>query len=455
MAYLGKLFLRLTVAAIPGLAALSPIPAMTEEITLKVWSRADRTGPLRAGNIVKAARFLSKQLAAAKSGISVRVTIFVNNAKGYNDDALDLLRACAVDKCPDVYVAAHEWIGAFVEAGYAKDLEAHIAAYPELYSDVIPVLWEATKFKGRRYAIPQDTEIRMFFYSKAALREIGRSEKFIEGLPGMVERGEFTIWDLSKLAKEVVEAGVREYGIVHRPNVGPDFLMLMASFGFKPYNAKTGRLQASRSSLKRFLEWIAWNAKNGVTPRNNTAMSWDTINSLLPKGRAFAKLHGVWDVPRQIRIGGWQNTAKDYFRRIGWLHAPPAKKGGTPANLSHPIVYLVNPRSPHAELAALLVGLASQPYFNTGHAVTTSHIAIQHGQTAMPAYRAAWSLLAATPMLKRSTFLPNHVMIGQYNAVIYKGIQGVETGRLSVEKGVNFIIDELQAELGGEVDILD
>ncbi len=91
----------------------------------------------------------------------------------------------------------------------------------------------------------------------------------------------------------------------------------------------------------------------------------------------------------------------------------------------------------------------------TGHAVTTSHIAIQHGQTAMPAYRAAWSLLAATPMLKRSTFLPNHVMIGQYNAVIYKGIQGVETGRLSVEEGADFIIDELQAELGEEVDILD
>lgn len=430
-------------------------PAVAEEVTLKLWSRADRSGPLRAGNIVKAAEFLNKQFAAAGIDKTVKIKVHENTVRGYDQDALELMRAFAVDKAPDFYVAAHEWIGAFAEAGYAMDLEAHIAKYPEFYSDIIPILWEATKYNNKRYAIPQDSEIRMFFYRKDLLREIGKSEAFIEGLPAMVERGAFTIWELSALAKEVVEGTEAQYGIIHRPNVGPDFLMILASFGFDPFDERSGKLQASRAALTEFLRWIAHNVEQGVTPANNTALSWDTVNVLLPQGKAFIKLHGVWDVPRQIRYGIAEDNAEAYFKTVGWLHAPPAKRGGAPANLSHPIVYLVNPRSPNAELAALLVAIASQSYFNTAHAVSTGHTAITHGQTAMPAYRAAWALQAATPMLARSIFMPNHPGIGLFNAAIFKGLQGVETGRLAPEEGARFIIDELEAELGDEVVIVD
>ncbi len=443
-------------AALALVATLAPAPPVRgEEVAVKLWSRADRSGPLRAGNIVRAAELLNKQLAAAGADRRIAVEVHENNAKGYDDDALDLFKAFAVDKGPDVYVTAHEWVAAFAEAGYAMNLEAHIARYPEYYGDVIEVLWQATLYEGARYAVPQDSEIRMFFYRKDLLREIGKSEAFIEGLPAMVERGAFTIWELSALAREVVEGTDAQYGIIHRPSVGPDFLMILASFGFDPFDERSGKLQASRAALTEFLRWIAHNVEQGVTPANNTALSWDTVNVLLPQGKAFIKLHGVWDVPRQIRYGIADDNAEAYFKTVGWLHAPPAKRGGAPANLSHPIVYLVNPRSPNAELAALLVAIASQSYFNTGHAVSTGHTAITHGQTAMPAYRAAWALQAATPMLARSIFMPNHPGIGLFNAAIFKGLQGVETGRLAPEEGARFIIDELEAELGDEVVIID
>jgi inositol-phosphate transport system substrate-binding protein len=448
--------MRLGAAALALVVTLAPAPPVKgEEVTVKLWSRADRSGPLRAGNIVRAAELLNKQLAAAGVDKRIAVQVHENNAKGYDDDALDLFKAFAVDKGPDVYVAAHEWIAAFAEAGYAMNLEAHIARYPEYYSDIIEVLWQATLYEGARYAVPQDSEIRMFFYRKDLLREIGKSEAFIEGLPAMVERGAFTIWELSDLAREVVEGTEAQYGIIHRPNVGPDFLMILASFGFDPFDERSGKLQASRAALTEFLRWIAYNVEQGVTPANNTALSWDTVNVLLPQGKTFIKLHGVWDVPRQIRYGIAEDNAEAYFKTVGWLHAPPAKRGGAPANLSHPIVYLVNPRSPNAELAALLVAIASQSYFNNEHAVSTGHTAITHGQTAMPAYRAAWALQAATPMLARSIFMPNHPGIGAFNAAIFKGLQGVETGRLEPEEGVRFIIDELEAELGDEVMIID
>ena len=66
-----------------------------------------------------------------------------------------------------------------------------------------------------------------------------------------------------------------------------------------------------------------------------------------------------------------------------------------------------------------------------------------------------WALRAGAPMLEYSTFMPNHADIGQFNGIIYKGIQGVETGRLSPEEGADFVLEELELELGDEVVILD
>ena len=117
---------------------------------------------------------------------------------------------------------------------------------------------------------------------------------------------------------------------------------------------------------------------------------------------------------------------------------------------------MVNPNSPRAELAAYLVALASQPVPNTDHALGTFHTPIQHGQTAMREFVAnGWALRAGTPMLEYSGFMPNHADIGQYNAMVYKGIQGVETGRLSPEEAAEFVVEELEAELGDQVIILD
>ena len=155
-----------------------------------------------------------------------------------------------------MYVAAHEWIGAFTEAGYAMNLEDHIAANREFYDDIIEVLWDSVRYKGARYGVPQDSEVRMFFYNKNMLRKAGKSEEFIEGLPAAVESGEFTIYDLVDLAKEVMASGAAKYGMVHRPNVGPDFQMTMESFGIDPYDDEQAKLQMSRFRAHQLLQVV-------------------------------------------------------------------------------------------------------------------------------------------------------------------------------------------------------
>lgn len=435
--------------------AASAFTVQAEEITLKMWSLADRSGPLRAGNIVEAADTVNDMLKAVGSDITVKLDVHENNAKGFDADALDLMKAYAAGKDPDLYVLAHEWLGAFVEAGYAWDMENYIDSHPQYFSDIIPVLWDAVRYKGKRYGVPQDSEVRMFFYNKDMLRKIGKSEAFIESLPSKVESGEFTLYDLTDLAAEVKAKGAAKYGMVHRPNVGPDFQMAMASFGIVPFNGDSGKLQISQSKLEKFYDWLLYAVDKGALPENMTSWSWDSVHQAFRGQESFMKFHGIWNVPKQLEAMKLDGEAA-YFNKIGWLHSPAAEKGGRPANLSHPIVYAVSAKSEHPELAALLIALASQPIPNTKHAVSTGHTPINHSQTAMPAFvKDGWALRAGAKMLPYATFMPLHEQIGAYNAIIYKGIQAVETHRLSPKEAAEFVIEEMQNELDDDVSILD
>ena len=451
---------RMTAALVLGAALAGAMgTAFAEEVVVKLWARADRSGPLRAGNIVAAAQALNGMLKAAGSDRTVRVEVFEGPATGFDADALDILKAFAVNQGPDVYVAAHEWVGEFARSGYAMDLEQVVKDNPWAFADVVPILWESTKYEGKIYAVPQDSEIRMFFYNKEMLRKIGKDEAFIEGLPEAVDKGQFTMRDLSELAKEVVDKGAAEIGILHRPNAGPDYLMTFAAFGVQYVDSKSGKLLLPKAEMQKGLEWFAWNAQNGVTPQNNTAMSWDEIQSAFKQERAFVFHQGIWTVAEwqlgEAKGATWPKDREGYFKKIGWIHAPAAEKGGEPKNLSHPIVYVVNPKSQQADLAATLVALATLPYYHVQHAVGSAHTAVVQGAVSMPAYQDAWYLQAATPMLARSTFIPNHPDFGRYNGILFKALQGVETGRLTPDEAVDFLEDELTGELGDSVIVVD
>ena len=426
--------------------------ALADDVVIKVWSRADRSGPLRAGNIVAAGDTLNKMLAAAGADKRVKIELNETNAKGYDDDALDLLKAFAVDKGPDIFVLAHEWTGAFAEAGYAWNLEDQITKNPELYGDIIVPLWQAVSYKGARYGVPQDSEVRMYFLNNDKLRKLGKTDKEIAALPAKVDAGEFTAYDLCDLAGQAVQKGVVKYGILHRPNAGPDFQMMMEGFGLVSYDKEAAKLQASKVALKDFFTWVKYCTDKKAFSAANTAMSWDAIEQASFAGEeALVFFHGVWRVTDQSKA--WNLKGKDdYQHKITWINAPAGKKGGKPSNLSHPIAYAVSAKSKNKELAAYLVALASQPYPNMRHSVTTNHTPINYGEQSMPeVIDKGWALVAATPMLKYASFMPNHPKIGQYNAIIFKGIQGIETGRLSAQQATDFVVDELGNELGKDV----
>ena len=90
-------------------------------------------------------------------------------------------------------------------------------------------------------------------------------------------------------------------------------------------------------------------------------MSWDAIEQASFAGEeALVFFHGVWRVTDQMKAFNLKGK-DDYFRKFTWINAPAGKKGGKPANLSHPIAYAVSAKSKNKDLAAYIVALASQP----------------------------------------------------------------------------------------------
>lgn len=451
---------KLSLLSLSAAIALSMVShsALAEVIKLKLWTLNDRNAPMRTANLEDAAEVMNRQFAAAGVDKKIVVDTHASAVQGWDDLALDTMKAFAVNQGPDIVLLPHEWIGEFARNGYAMQMDDQIKANQWVYGDILPALWDAAKYQGKIYGIPQDAEIRMFFYNKDMLRKIGKDAAFIDSLPARVESGDFTLNDLTALSKEVVEGGAAQIGMLHRPNVGIDYLMVFSSFGAKFMDEKTGKLLLAKKEIENALSWYAGNVSEGVTPADNTSMSWDTIQANFKQEKAFIFHQGIWAMAWQVNGNfgpAWPADQAGYTHKIGWIPAPAAVKGGKPANLSHPIVHVVNNKSKNRELAAQLVAVASLPYYNNRHDVTSYHIAISHAQTAMPQYTDSWALAEAGKMMTNLTFVPNHVRFGDYNRVLFKGLQAVETKRMTPAQAVEFIADELDMQLGKDVEIVD
>jgi len=135
-----------TAALLGGAGAIVAVaPTFAQEtVTLELWSRQDPSGPLRPGNVVKAADLLNKELEAEGSAKRVEVVVRESPAKGFDDDALQLLKVFGIGEGPDMFIAAHEWICAFEKDGFALKLDDYIAKYPQYFSTIFPSLWTRT-----------------------------------------------------------------------------------------------------------------------------------------------------------------------------------------------------------------------------------------------------------------------------------------------------------------------
>ena len=125
--------------------------------------------------------------AGAPERVKVDTDFWTGQAQQYGQRVLLAFQSGDI---PDIVLNGHEFIGRYATAGYIRPLDDLLAAHQAALADVYPVLWQAVRFHGQIWALPQDTEARMMYVRTDHLRKLGWSAEAIAGLPQRVEQGD-------------------------------------------------------------------------------------------------------------------------------------------------------------------------------------------------------------------------------------------------------------------------
>ncbi|HIC88018.1 MAG TPA: extracellular solute-binding protein [Anaerolineae bacterium] len=446
-------------AAPPAVEKATEAPTVAkgpEEVTIVAWTIGpDDPSFYRAKNLEAAAERLNKKLEAEGANVRVKVEATFDTTS-WGDYKKRVLLAFEGKKAPDIVLSGHEDIAPWADAGYILSLDDYIAKYPDTYNDIFETLWGAVTFRGKRWAIPQDTEARPMYFNKTRLKELGWSDEEVDALPEKIKNGEFTLYDMLEVAKEAQDKGVVQpgYGYWHRPKKGSDFYHFYYNCGGTLQDPESGKLVLDKKAAQCVYQFF-WDATQEykVTKTDLIGTEWKIIHETVAGGKALFFNGGTWNWAewRDKYLPGEADPEAYLWENIGFALIPAMKKGGKPNTLSHPLVYMVTAQSKHPDLAFRIITEATAPDLNALHAVQSGHLAILKSELQDPKYAEDKFAQAAAYMLEYTTFLPNNPDFGTLDEIYFGGISAVESGQWTPEEAVENVVADVQVELGDKV----
>lgn len=427
---------------------------LAQEIVLKAWTIGpDDPSIYRATNLHTAAERLNAELAqtGAPQRVKVDTDFWTGQAQQYGQR---ILLAFQSRDIPDIVLNGHEFIGRYALGGYIRPLDDLLAAHQAALADIYPVLWQAVRFRGQVWGMPQDTEARMMYVRTDHLRQLGWSEEAISGLPQRVEHGEFTLFDLVELAQQVKAAGIAPWGLYHHPTGGVDVFQIYLAFGGQMTDDTGAQLILNTAALKDLLQYhhdLVYRWK--ITPATLASMPWGTILKSFVDGVMTFWQGGTWHKAEWSTNYGLSEAA--FASHISFFPIPATRRGGQPIGISHPMVYMISSHSKHPTLAFRLLVHASAADLNVQHALHSGHLAIRTAEAELPSYAADGFLRQATGLLRYAHFAPNHADWPQYEAIVTEAIRAVQTRRLGPAEAVQFVTTRVRQQLRHQVRIMD
>ena len=434
------------------LVAVLTVFAFAKEIVITAWTVGpDNPSYYRFENLKAAAERLNKMFEAAGIDVRVKLEGFFDTTD-WSEFKQRVLMGFQSKQDFDILCSGHDDIGAWANAGYIMPLDELVKKYwDETYYDIIPSLWDAMKFKGKIYGIPQDTEARPFYINKIVLKKLGWSDEQINALPEKIAKGEFTLEDFVEVAKEAVSKGLVKWGMYHRPKKGIDYFQIFTSLGADFYDEENAKFVFSKSEMLRVYEFFykitnVWK----ITPKNMIGTPWSSVHKDVTSGKVLAWMGGTWN---------WAEWKRDYGKSEEELEKmfliapfPKSKDYGRPNTLSHPLAYMIPAHTKKAELAFLIITLATAPELNMKHAVTSGHLPIRWQETVLPEYKKDFIMREGTKLLPFSGFIPNDDKFDLFNTIIFEGIQMAEAGTPAA-KVVDMVAKRLKSQLKDKVEI--
>ncbi len=424
---------------------------VTGTITIKVWGSGSPVDVTRVDNIERAANILNAFFEAV--GLNVRIKV---EKQFFRGDYMDKLTAAfAAGEAPDIIAMKN--LPALADGGYVIPLDKYVEKYKMLLEDVYPVLWNAVKYKGHIWALPQDTEARPLYFRKDVLRKLGWSEEKINELPKLIEEGKITLKDLIEVAKEAMAKGLVEWGFYHRPNWGgTPFLILYYQYGGIAQDPETGKMVIVKSAALKTLKLLYEMAQvDKVLPPNMIGTSWRKIHSDFVNGRVLFWFGGTWHWAEWQRVAYHEKLGKlpeEYeWENLGFALVPAPEPGLKPMTLSSPYLYYVTSQSKYPELAFVLILLATSAPIDAIHAVDSGHLPVRMTTVDQPYYKKSKFLAEVSYMLKYTSFEPLHPKYEAWKNAFITAITKVEKGELTPERALEEMINTMKAEIGDEL----
>ncbi|MCD6084570.1 MAG: extracellular solute-binding protein [Desulfurococcales archaeon] len=421
------------------------------EIKITVWASGSPVDVTRVNNIEAAAEILNKMLEAA--GVNVRVVV---EKRYFRSDYMEKLTAAfAAGEAPDIIAMKN--LATLADGGYIIPLDDYVKKYWILLEDVHPSLWNAVKYKGKIWGIPQDTEARPLYFRKDVLRALGWTEDEINTLPEKIRKSEVTLLDLIEVAREAMDKGLVKWGFYHRPNFGgTPFIIFYYQYGGIMQDPETGKLVLVKSAMLKMLQLLYKMAQESkVLPPDMIGTSWRKIHSDFVNGRVFFWFGGTWHwsewqkVPYHEKLG---NVTESWLREnVGFALVPAPESGLSPMTLSSPYIYYVTSQSKHPELAFLLIALATSAPLDAKHAVDSSHLPVRQVTVDHPYYQKSEYLKEVAYMLSYTSYEPIHPKYDAYKNAWIAAITKVEKGELTPEEALNEMVNTLKTELGDQI----
>ncbi len=376
-------------------------------IKYTVWAAGDPNSVMRMYGIVEAAYRINKIW--SDNGINVKINVDTYWQDSFSKLYDEFLSAVGQNSNGDFFVDSYIYIANLADEDYILDITNYVNKYwSSTFSDFYKPLMEAAKYKGKYYAIPQDTEARPIYIRKDVAACMGWD---IKNLADEVKSGKFTWHDLFEKAMEAKEKGCATWGLIHRKgSAHPDLVQFIFAFGGKLYDPNTGKLVVDKAALYKWFMVEYTFARKGLLPKD--MMSWDWAQQIHPTvvgekdttGNTLAFIGGTWHWTE------WQTksyyvdpktkksrplTPEEIYKKFYYTLFPAGDPGDKPVTLSQPFMWMIasnagkdNPqyndlKEQYHELAFLMVVEASSPDINAIHSIISAHVPVRKASSAL------------------------------------------------------------------------
>lgn len=436
-------------------SALKEIEELKKPVVIKLTAYCIGPGPIpttRATNLEWAAGGLNRMLGVIGAKAKIEIEVEYSLLK-WGPFAEKFFTRFAAGEAPDIVIGLRD-TPKLVEGKFIIALTEHVTAHWDYnYYDFYPPLWDGIKWAGEIWGIPQDATPGCIWYRKDVLRELGYTDAEIEEMLPTTGEG-ITLDTVAKLAKEAKDAGLVEYGILHRPSPGDTIQVYMHIFGGTAWDPATGKLVLKKSAALSMFSWFKRIVDEGITPKEPP--EWKTVHGMFAEAKTFATFASHVGTPSEWKEK-YALTDEAFKKDLGFLAFPAAVPEATPLVPLGPLYYLITSQSKYPKIAALILMLATSPEAVVKHSIQTLRPVSRRSVVYHPELE-EWPYVYTTetaPLQGVAAPPVVHGMWGTYKKDVFETIKGVEAGILTPESAVAELVEILKADLGNEITITD